>query len=291
MSETESVDIVLTTGRRMDVPEHETPLLVEALAELGLRAVIAPWGEGTDWSSVPLVVVRTTWDYVGVREEFLAWARSVAAVTRLVNPPAVLEWNSHKGYLAGLAAAGVPTVPTVHVPRDAGTASRREALAAFSGDVVVKPAVSAGARGALRADAASGALADHLAKLTEVGDALVQPLVPSVLERGEVSLLYFGGAFSHAVRKIAAPGDYRVQDDYGGTVVPHLPTDAELRLAERVLAAAPEPVPYARVDLVDLAEEPVLMELEVIEPELFLPVDESSAGRFAQVLAGLLARG
>jgi glutathione synthase/RimK-type ligase-like ATP-grasp enzyme len=281
-------DVVLVTGRQMRKPDPEIHLLVAAMEQQSIGVVIAPWDNTTDWASVPLVVVRSPWDYSDHHEEFLSWARGVAAVTRMVNPLEILEWNSHKSYLLDLASAGVSTVVTTLVHQGASDAEQAGALAAYPGELVIKPAVSVGAIGALRARSSSAEAAAHLAELAADGDVLVQPLARSVLGRGESSLIYFGGRFSHALRKIPARDDYRVQEHHGGSVVPHKPTDAEFAVAAATLAAAPAATAYARVDLVDVAGSPAIMELEAIEPQLFLDRDPDAAARFATHIATLL---
>ena len=130
--------------------------------------------------------------------------------------------------------------------------------------------------------------AAHLAELAAAGDVLVQPLATAVLRDGESSLIYFGGEFSHAIRKVPADGDYRVQEHHGGRVVPHEPTDDEFATAAAALAAAPAATAYARVDLVQVDGCAAVMELEAIEPQLFFDHDAHAAGRFAAHLATLL---
>jgi glutathione synthase/RimK-type ligase-like ATP-grasp enzyme len=272
----------------MRKPDPEIHLLVAALEQASISVVIAPWDNATDWASVPLVVVRSPWDYTDAHEEFLSWIRSVAAVTRMVNPPEVLAWNSHKSYLLELASAGVSTVATTLVRQGASDADQAGALAEYAGELVIKPAVSVGAIGALRARSFSDEAATHLAELASEGDVLVQPLIRSVLGRGESSLIYFGGQFSHAIRKLPAQGDYRVQEHHGGSVVAHQPTDDEFAVAAATLAAAPAATAYARVDLVDVDGVPSVMELEAIEPQLFLDRDADAAARFAAHIETLL---
>jgi glutathione synthase/RimK-type ligase-like ATP-grasp enzyme len=281
-------DVVLVTGRHMRRPDPEIHLLVAALEQQAIEVVIRPWDDATAWAAVPLVVVRSPWDYTDAHEEFLSWARSVAAVTRMVNPLEVLEWNSHKSYLHDLASAGVSTVVTTLVHRGASDADQAHALAAYPGEIVIKPAVSVGAIGALRAASDSPAAARHLAELASAGDVLVQPLALAVLEGGESSLIYFGGQFSHAIRKLPADGDYRVQEHHGGRVVAHEPTDDEFAVARAALAAAPAAMAYARVDLVQVAGSAAVMELEAIEPQLFLDRDAHAAARFVAHIATLL---
>ena len=279
--------IALVTGAEMAKPDPETRHLVAALAQLGIEADIVPWSDPVNWAAWPLVVVRTPWDYFRRLPEFLAWAEVTHRLTRFVNPYNVIAWNCHKQYLRALAADGIPTVPTLWL--DQGCSDAREQLAARGwGEVVVKPAVSIGAIGALRADAADPACLAHLDRLVEEGDVMVQPFVASVAEAGEVSLVYFGGRFSHAIRKQPAAGDFRVQDMYGGTVHPHQPTGAELAVADAVLARTPAPTTYARIDLVEFAGAPALMEAELIEPELFLGATPEAAMNFARVLQAAL---
>ena len=288
MADEHPADVLLVTGRQMRRPDPEIHLLVAALEQQSIDAVVRPWDNATDWPSVPLVVVRSPWDYTEAHQEFLSWARSVAAVTRLVNPLEVLEWNSHKSYLLDLASAGVSTVATTLVHRYAAEADQAHALAAYPGEIVIKPAVSVGAIGALRATSSSPEAASHLADLASTGDVLVQPLATAVLHGGESSLIYFGGEFSHAIRKLPADGDYRVQEHHGGRVVPHKPTDDEFAVAAAALAAAPAATAYARVDLVQVDGSAAVMELEAIEPQLFFDHDAPAAGRFAAHIATLL---
>ena len=280
-------DVVLVTGQEMPRPDPEAGHLLEALARIGRSATVRPWGPGTDWGAASLVVIRTTWDYSMRSAEFLDWAAAVEAKTRLVNPARVIAWNSHKRYLGELAAAGVPTIPTVLVLQGASEKERREVLARFAGEVVVKPAISAGSRGALRASAHAPGLELHLGALVDEGDALVQPFVPSIAEKGESSLVFFGGDFSHAVKKHPAPHDYRVQRVYGGHVLAHEPSRAELEAAVAALGEVEGPLAYARVDLVETAAGPSVMELELIEPELFLPYARDAADRFVAALMEL----
>ena len=297
---THPLRIALATGATMAKPDPETHWLVAALAEQGVSADVLPWDAAIAWAAYPLVVVRTPWDYFQRLPEFLAWAERTSAQTRLVNPLPVLRWNSHKGYLRELAEHSIATVPTRwldHRPglsAEVGLQQAHAELLALRAqgweELVVKPAVSIGAIGALRARVDDPACATHLAALRAEGDVLVQPYLPSLAEEGEVSLIYFGGQFCHAIRKRPAAGDFRVQDMYGGTVEACTPTADETALAAQALAHTPAPTTYARVDLVRLPDgRPAVMELELIEPELFLGAAPQAPERFAQVLKGLAA--
>ncbi len=270
------------TASNLAFPDPESHLLVSALEERGVSSAIRSWSEPYDWASASLVVLRSTWDYHRRVEEFLAWAGSVARATRLVNPLPVVEWSARKSYLLDLDERDVPIVPTVLLRR--GSAADLSAHEKLGDTVVVKPAVGANASGAARGRRDDPSVVKQLSELLRAGDALLQPFVPSIATRGESSLIFFGGVFSHAVIKRPRAGDYRVQHDHGGVAAPYEPSRRELAVASDALAAAPGRTAYARVDLVEHEGVPVVMELELIEPELFLPLAPGSAARFAKVL-------
>jgi glutathione synthase/RimK-type ligase-like ATP-grasp enzyme len=232
--------------------------------------------------------VRTTWDYTAHLPEFLTWAGEVAARSVLLNPLDVIAWNSHKSYLLDLAYAGVPMIPTALVARHAGAAEQYSALEEYTGEVVIKPAVSVGAIGALRAPARSPQAAEHLATMVASGDMLVQPFEPTVSD-GEVSLIYLGGEYSHAVRKLPAEGEYRVHEMYGGTIELHTPTEEEFTVGLAALAGVDDDLAYARVDLLATPRGPAVMEVELIEPQLFLDLVPEAPDRLAAYLEGLLS--
>jgi glutathione synthase/RimK-type ligase-like ATP-grasp enzyme len=247
-------------------PDEE--LLVGALARLGVQAEPHPWDSDADWSSYDLVVVRSTWDYVGRRDEYLAWAESVP---RLANPASVLRWNTEKTYLARLAAAGVPVVPT----------SWDGTLPA--GEVVVKPTISAGARDTARypADRVDEARA-HVERLQAEGrGVMVQPYLRVVEEAEETSVLFFAGEYSHGARKGPVLDGPEPRSPGDTEIGPREPSAAERAVAEQVLAAVGEPLLYARVDLLPGPDGPLLLELEVTEPYLFLGTADGAADRFA----------
>jgi len=222
---------------------------------------------GVDWSAFDAAWIRTTWNYVDHHAAFLEWVDRVAGMTELWNPASVVRWNSHKSYLLDLADRGIDVVPTTLVR--GGEVLDLDRLLDERGwdEVVVKPAVGVGAVGAVRVGRPAGARASSSSDV----DRLVQPLVPEVAA-GEVSLIAVDGRVTHAVRKIPAEGDFRVHREYGGREVAHEPSRPELDLATRALAAVGAPLLYARVDCVPTAAGPLLMELELIEPSLFLPL-------------------
>ncbi len=267
------------------------PRLRAAVAAAGLEPAVAAWDDpAVDWASFDLVVANYTWGYVLRREPFLDWAATVAARTRLVNPEPVLRWNSDKAYLADLAAAGVPTVPTTRVPP--GVAWEPPAR-----DYVVKPSVASGAIEAARyvAQGVEAARA-HVARLHRQGQtALVQPYLRAVDDGGETALVHFGGRFSHALGKAAL-----LEPDAGTifglwerqVVRPRTARPDQHALAEgalRAIHARVGPTAYARVDLVDGDDgRPVVMEVELVEPSLFLDLAPGAAERLADTLRGWL---
>ena len=270
-------------------PAHVDPepqQAAELLRSRGHRAEVVVWHDDLDWSAYDLVVIRSTWDYFERLEEFLAWVDRVHVQSRLINPPSVVRWNAHKGYLAELGAAGVAVLPMLVLPH--GSQDVAAAIAATGwGEVVVKPAVDGGARQTALGAAASDSLLEHARRLAVLGDVVVQPYAAGI-EHGEVSLVVFGGEVSHAVRKVPAAGDYRVQAHHGGAELPHTVTDAELATARAALALAPVGVVYARVDLVEHEGVPTVMELELIEPDLFLRVDAHAVERFVDAIEAQL---
>jgi hypothetical protein len=275
----------LTTGDDADLDE---PLLLSALADAGLGADTADWADpSVDWAAADLVVVRSTWDYAPRRDEFLAWARRVEECTTLLNPAAVLEWNTDKRYLRDLAATGVPVVPTAWAERDDQVTA---ALDPWDGDVVVKPAVSAGARDTARhAPDAREEAAAHARRVLASGRAvMVQPYLERLDAEGETALVYVDGAYSHAFGKgaILAGGPLGEGLYAEEELSPRTADDAQRALGDRVLAWATEraggPLLYARIDLVPGADgTPQVIEVELCEPSLNLFLADGAAARVA----------
>jgi glutathione synthase/RimK-type ligase-like ATP-grasp enzyme len=246
-------------------------LLREALEARGVEAAMVIWDRGeTDLGGFDACLIRSTWDYHEKHPEFLAWTRQVEAAMPLWNGAATVEWNSNKTYLRELAEGGVRIVPTVWVERGERP-DLNEVLAARGWEeAVVKPVVDLGARNLsrVRADAAGR---EALSRILDRHDAMIQPFLPSLEEQGEVSLIYINGQLTHAVRKRPAPGDFRVQSIWGGTVERDDPTPEHVDLAEHALSQLASTPLYARVDLVSgLDDRPCLIELELIEPNLYL---------------------
>ena len=237
-----------------------------------------------DLDGFDLVLPLLAWGYHLAGAQWAgATERWRTAGLRVWNPPPVLQWNADKSYLGRLAEAGAPIVPTRFVERLSPT-EMAEAAAAFGTErLIAKPRISAGAWRTIRW--APGASLDD----GPAGSAIIQPYLPAIETEGEVSLIYLGGAFSHAIRKRPQPGDFRVQPEYQGIIGAHQPAPDEQAAAEAALAVVEEPLLYARVDLVrDLGGRPVLMELELVEPDLYLRYDAAAPARFAGTVSGLL---
>ncbi len=259
--------LALVTCGELPVPDVDRPVLDALLAARGVVAEWVPWDDpGVDWSSYRAAWIRSTWNYTAQHRAFTEWVEHAAASTELWNPAPVVRWNSHKSYLLDLAERRVPVVDTVLViggePLDLDEVMDARGWT----EAVVKPAVSVGAIGASRIDRDA---ARDWSPDAGLGDLLVQPLVAEVTD-GETSMIAVDGRVTHAVRKVPAPGDFRVQIEHGGREIACTPSAAELELAERALAAVGRPLLYARVDCVTTPDGPRLMELELIEPTLFL---------------------
>jgi len=253
--------------------------LLPALSELGIDAEPVVWSAPVDWDVYDLVVVRSCWDYTDRHEEFLAWA---ASVPRLANPAPVLAWNTDKRYLASLAAAGVPVVPTTFV-------APGEAYEMPTYEHVVKPTVSAGGRDTVRFEAGESSR-DHAQALLAAGrHVMVQPYARAVDTAGETAVLRFGGTHSHAAGKAAVLAP-TLRDPDKVAITPRTASAAELAVAEQVLAAVPfDGLLYARVDLVPGPDgAPMLMELELTEPCLFLAQAPGATARLAEAVAATL---
>jgi len=268
------LQVALATAAQLPDLDEDGAALLEALDAEGVRAAPVVWDSGADWAAYDLVVVRSTWDYDRRREQFLAWA---ASVPRLANPAEVLAWNTDKTYLQALASAGVPVVETTWlVPGDVFTPP--------AGPYVVKPTVSAGARDTAAYDGGADATA-HVQRLLAAGrPVMVQPYLPQVDVLGETSVLCFEGEVSHAASKSAllqVGAGVRNDIDSRAFVTPAEPTRAQVDLAKAALAVVGQPLLYARVDLVPGPDGPLLLELELTEPSLFLRHAKGATARFA----------
>jgi glutathione synthase/RimK-type ligase-like ATP-grasp enzyme len=278
--------LALVTSSAAQALDTDLPLLVAELPE----ATIVTWDDHTvDWAAFGAVVLRSTWDYHAHLDRFLDWARSVAAVTALWNPPQLIEWNIDKRYLLELAASGIPIVPTQFV-------AAGDDLPPCSGDIVVKPAVGAGSFGVRRFGDDSTGAHEHIDALRSRGAvAMVQEYQSAIDVHGETGLVFVGGGFSHAFRKepiLASTVEWEAVDGQAGMFAREqtaatAASPAERALGELIVGALPAAA-YARVDLLPTDDGPVLLELEVVEPSLFLHLDAAAPARAAAVFRNLV---
>jgi len=274
------VRVALVTNKQSSDLFTDGPLLFSAFERLGVDTDVVSWGNGVDWARFDAVLIRNTWDYIFDRDGFLTWAEEVAATTRLANPAPVLRWNTDKRYLRELEEAGVRIVPTMWVE-----AGDRIPDVEWP-DFVVKPSVSAGARLSARYRKGDD-IVRHVERIHAKGAAaMLQPYIGPVGGRHETGTYVFGGEVSHAISKAPVLAYVRspVDDLSGGSHQLVGPAAVDPRLADHALAVAASapPLLYARVDTVfDDDGEPLLMELEVTEPFLFLEHAPDGADRFA----------
>lgn len=296
--------IALVSAREALALDPDMEPLVAALRETGAEVATPFWDDAAvDWRSYSAAVLRSTWDYVERIDEFLPWADHCAQQTVLINPPAVVRWNTDKHYLLELAQQGIPVVPTRFVEpgsiaaqqiecflgdgADALTAGQADSFVEF----VVKPSIGAGSKDTARYRRHEVARAtEHLARLLDHGrSAMLQPYLSRVDEVGETALIYLGGEFSHAIRKgpLLRAGAALVEGLFAPEqITPRQPQPDELAVARQAYAAIGSSRPvYARIDLIRGADDaPVVLELELTEPSLFFAHAPGSAQRFAHAL-------
>lgn len=285
------IGIVVTDAYSEEDPDFDTPLLLAALQDRGATAEAVVWHAGQDLTAFDLLVLRSPWDYPDRLAEFTAWLDEAHAATRVVNTPATVRWNLDKSYLRDLAGAGIRVVPTDYC---ADLAQAQSALAAHGhARIVVKPAMSAGARDTGLFDAADPralALAERI--VGRGGVAMIQPEIAELTQGAEKALYAIEGHFTHAIAKgalLAHGGGF-----LGGVYIEHpeqvAATSTERAFADEVLAAVSavtgEPTPlYARVDTVDSVDHGlVVLEVELIEPALNLHMAPAAIGAVADAI-------
>lgn len=266
-----------------DYYENWQPMADQYRALFGDALSFRSWTQAGDLSGFDLVLPLLAWGYQRDADQWLRALDNWEAIgLPLANPAALLRWNTDKRYLGELAAHGIAIVPTLFAEAlsEADLAAGR---ARFGPQIVIKPAISGGADGTYRLGAD-----DPLPQERAGQTMLVQPMMPAITQEGEYSLFYFGGQFSHAILKRPAKGDFRVQEQFGGRETPVAAPAGACALAQASLAAAPEAALYARIDMVRGADGDFrLMELELIEPALFLHLADDKGAGLARAVAGL----
>ena len=294
-------DVTLLTCQAYFKPDNITPyiqnilfeeqLLKSALENQGLTVDITYWNNPSyDWSKTRSLIFRTIWDYFERFDEFLLWLEEVRHQTQLINSYDLVKWNIDKHYLKELSEKGIKIVPTYFAKKN----SQRNLAEIIESqqwkDVVIKPAISASAYKTFKILEETVNSNEKLFKdLLNQRDMLVQPFINTIEKFGEASLMVIDGKFTHAILKKAKPGDFRVQDDFGGTVHDYVPTKKEIEFAEMVIEKCKAKPLYGRVDIIwDNEKNVYLSELEIIEPELWLRNYPKSAQNIAEAVKIIL---
>jgi glutathione synthase/RimK-type ligase-like ATP-grasp enzyme len=280
------VTIAFATCAQNPLLTADDQVLADALTLRGVDVIPIPWTELDPYAilDAPPILLRSTWDYHRLPAMFTSWLRALEdSGRRTWNPPAVARGNVDKIYLQALESAGIAIPQTRWLDRVDGDAIDAAMRETGWPRAVLKPRIAATAYGTFLVDRKSALSDEDLAPARSSG-ALLQEVIPEVIERGEMSLVYFDGVFSHAVVKRAKQGDFRVQKDFGGRVDAITPSTTALAFANTVMAQVPGTCLYARVDLVEAARGPLLMELELIEPELYFLAVSEVADRLADLI-------
>ncbi len=294
-------DVVILTESRYLNPIDKTPyvtnvlledeLVQKALEELGLAVTRKDWADSEfDWNLTNAILFRTTWDYFDRIEEFKLWLKRVEGKTKAINPISQIRWNMDKWYLKDLEEKGIPVVETLYIRR--GENRNLETILESSGwsDAILKPTVAGGGRHTYRINPHTAKeLESTFSDLIGNEDMMLQPFQTNIQLKGEVSLMVVGGEFTHAILKKAKSGDFRVQDDFGGSVHPYRASAEEIAFAERVVSVCePEPS-YARVDVMwNNENELAVSEVELIEPELWFREYPEAANILARKIKSVL---
>lgn len=294
-------DITLLTCRAYYKPDNVTPyiqnilleqeLLKSAFEAQGLKVDITYWDNPSyEWQQTKSVIFRTVWDYFERFNEFWEWLEQVKTKTRLINSYELIKWNIDKHYLRDLKNNDIQVVPTYFADRRNNISLQEIANLNDWKHIVIKPAISASAFNTYKITNDEIEQKEQLFhELLQTHDMLVQPFFPTISELGEASLMVFGGKFTHAILKKAKAGDFRVQDDFGGTVHDYNPTQEEIKFAEKVFQSCTSLPIYGRVDIVwDSNKHIYLSELEIIEPELWIRNRPESANKIAEAVNKIL---
>lgn len=265
-------------------------LLFAPLEAAGWLAEEVSWRKSdVDWDDYDLVIIRTTWDYQQDPEGFMGCLQKIeASRAKLHNSLNIVQWNISKKYLQELQNQGVPIVPTLWF-QSFSLSAVEEGFEKFdTPQIVLKPLISANADHTYRLTPEQlKTQADTLSEVFDKREFMLQPFIPAIVEEGEYSLFYFAGNYSHAIVKQPKSGDFRVQEEHGGQLTKVEPTEEMLTTSRHCLAALPEDVFYARIDLVFYKGEFMVMEIELIEPSLYFNMDEDSPQRFVDALVAM----
>lgn len=264
-------------------------LAISPLNKLGWEIETISWrNKNVAWEDFEAVIIRTTWDYQKFPKEFLAALKEISAQTTLENSLKIVEWNLSKKYLRELEEKGIKIVPTIWDSQKVDQTAFNHWLEYFqTEEIIIKPIISATAENTFRLTE----FREDLSQIFAEKEFMVQPFMPNIISEGEYSLFYFGGNYSHTICKSPKKNDFRVQEEHGGIITSVKPTNQMLETAEKILLQIPELPLYARVDLVrDSENEFCLMELELIEPALYLRMNENAPKFLAETIDNWLKK-
>ena len=294
-------DVVLLTDSRYVNPSKIDPyienvlkedgLVMEGLEKLNLRTIKKDWNDTNfNWSSTKSAIFRSTWDYFDQFSNFRNWLDLVKDQCYLINPYQQINWNLDKHYLIDLQKLDLPIVESVFVSKKTNLKLETISKSKNWKDIVIKPTISGAARHTylLKNDEIKN-FQEKWLSLTSMEDFMVQEFQNNILSSGEIAVMLFGGKYSHSVLKKAKKGDFRVQDDFGGSVEKINPSLEIIQLAEKTIKSLKTIPIYARVDIIfDNNNRPVISELELIEPELWFRFKEDSAYKLAEIVKDFL---
>lgn len=270
---------------------NEDNQIINYLTEKGLNISKEIWNdERVEWKNYDLAILKSPWDYFDLIDDFYAWLNKIESLNlKLLNPLATVRWNTHKHYLQDIEKAGLKVTPSIFITKGDEINLHQYFNSYKTDQFIVKPAVSGGSKNTFKVIVANAdEINEKLKALVEIEDFIVQPFLKEIEQDGELSFLFFNGKFSHALIKKAAKGDFRVQATFGGTVHPQQPSDELIATAQKYIDQFAKGCLYARVDGVIVNNEFVLMELELIEPFLFLDTNQKAIENYHEALIGLL---
>ena len=290
-------DIVVLTDRRWINPItkdayttnvlREDELVVNALKNVGLTVIRKSWDDPVfNWKSAKSLLFRTTWDYFDRFAEFSKWLNYVSKHAKLFNSEKLIRWNLDKHYLIHLQEKGTHIAPTYFIEQGESRTLLEIINHTKWYDSVLKPCISGAARHTYRIDHKNYTKYEEIyASLLKNESLMLQPFQKAVMTEGEISLMVINGKYTHAILKKAKPGDFRVQDDFGGTVHDYKPTREMIKMAEIAVANCIEKPMYARVDVFrDNEDTWAVSELELVEPELWFRYNPLAAVKLASAL-------
>lgn len=295
-------DVVLLTQKEYINPIHvdryvenvllEDHLLTHALEDKGFRVARTFWDdEHFKWHEARFALFRATWDYFHRFNEFHLWLNNRSKDIHFINPHSIIQWNVDKHYLGVLQQKGINIPPTLFIEQGEQRSLQDIIMQSGWNKVILKPAIAGAARHTYLLDASTAVLHQTLFQQLIHSEAmLLQEFQEQIVSKGEVSFMVFGGKYSHSVLKKAQKGEFRIQDDFGGTVHPYTATQEEIDFAEQVIACCDELPVYARVDVMwDNENNLCVSELELIEPELWFRMDAQAAKAMANAVGDYMS--